>query len=102
MVVMILMTVMTMMEMVTQARKEMVTLLSSVISARRAEQASGTSTVEKTDLLQVRLRLRHHHQHRHYHVPYYLTLIPRSTLCSTGVQSSNDVTVQFHGHKRLT
>lgn len=36
-----------------KARKEMVTLLSSVIRNRRAEQASGTSTVEKTDLLQV-------------------------------------------------
>ncbi|CAM9959692.1 unnamed protein product, partial [Ectocarpus fasciculatus] len=36
-----------------KARKEMVTVLSSVIRARRAEQASGTSTVEKTDLLQV-------------------------------------------------
>ncbi|CAM9433996.1 unnamed protein product [Pylaiella littoralis] len=36
-----------------KARKEMVSLLSSVIRARRAEQASGTSTVEKTDLLQV-------------------------------------------------
>ncbi len=36
-----------------QARKEMTTLLSGVINERRAEQASGTSTVEKTDLLQV-------------------------------------------------
>ena len=36
-----------------QARKEMVTLLSDVIRSRRAEQASGTATVEKTDLLQV-------------------------------------------------
>ncbi|CAN0221192.1 unnamed protein product, partial [Hapterophycus canaliculatus] len=36
-----------------KARKEMVELLSSVISERRAEQASGSSTVEKTDLLQV-------------------------------------------------
>lgn len=31
----------------------MVELLSTVISERRAEQASGTSTTEKTDLLQV-------------------------------------------------
>lgn len=39
-----------------QARKEMITLLSGVIKSRRAEQASGASTVEKTDLLQVRSR----------------------------------------------
>lgn len=38
-----------------KARKEMVALLSSVIQARKAEQASGTSSVEKTDLLQVRV-----------------------------------------------
>lgn len=31
----------------------MVALLAGVISNRRAEQASGSSTVEKTDLLQV-------------------------------------------------
>ncbi|CAM9428616.1 unnamed protein product [Sphacelaria rigidula] len=36
-----------------KARREMVTLMSGVIKKRRAEQATGTSTVEKTDLLQV-------------------------------------------------
>lgn len=36
-----------------KARKEMVSLLSKVIKNRRAEQASGVSTTEKTDLLQV-------------------------------------------------
>eukprot|EP00752_Nemacystus_decipiens_P012524 g11092.t1 len=36
-----------------KARKEMITLLSGVIKSRRAEQASGAATEEKTDLLQV-------------------------------------------------
>lgn len=38
---------------IMKARREMVTLMSGVIKKRRAEQATGTSTVEKTDLLQV-------------------------------------------------
>ncbi|CAN0171537.1 unnamed protein product [Ascophyllum nodosum] len=36
-----------------KARKEMVSLFTPVIKNRRAEQASGVSTTEKTDLLQV-------------------------------------------------
>lgn len=51
-----------------QARKEMTTLLSGVIKQRRAEQASGTSTVEKTDLLQVSRILRYLHVVAHHQI----------------------------------